>query len=76
MKKFDLNQNELENVTGGVQTPLGDYPAEDLIQMYLNDPEGAKQYLNLAKAFYPQLIPEFKKECEEKGLTIPEGMLG
>ena len=75
MEKYDLNDKELKNVTGGVQTPLGDYPAEDLIRMYMEDPSAAKQYLNLAKAFYPNLILEFKDECISKGLKIPDGML-
>lgn len=70
-----INDSELKQVSGGVQTPLGEYPAEELIRMYQEDPAGAKSYLKLVKAFYPQLIPEFKKECAEKGLTIPDGML-
>ena len=44
------------------------------IAMYDNDPQGVVTYINLAKMFYPSLIPAFRKECQEKGLTIPEGL--
>ena len=47
----------------------------NLITMYNNDPQGAVSYINLAKRCFPSLIPEFIKECEEKGLTIPKGLL-
>ena len=79
MKDFEMKENELKKVNGGdmkgMSTPLGDYPAEELIAMYNNDPQGAVNYIKLAKAFMPGLIPAFKKECEEKGLTIPDGLL-
>ena len=79
MKNFKMKEKELDKVNGGnmvgMSTPLGEYSAEDLITMYNNDPQGAVSYINLAKRCFPSLIPEFIKECEEKGLTIPKGLL-
>ena len=79
MKNFEMKEKELEKVNGGnmvgMSTPLGEYSAEELIAMYNNDPQGAVSYIKLAKMLFPNLIPEFKKECEEKGLTIPDGLL-
>lgn len=75
MKMNELMEKNLEQVTGGVHTPLGDYPAEQLIDMYNNDPTGAVSFINMAKAYMPSLVNAFKAECATKGLTIPDGLL-
>ena len=75
-----LNESLLMNVNGGeqivgVHTPLGDFEAETLIDMYLQNPAQAAGYVNLAKSICPSLVNEFMNECGEKGLTVPEGLL-
>lgn len=75
-----IAEQELTAVNGGmeqivgVHTPLGDYPAEELIEMYEQQPDKAVQYVALAKAFCPGLADEFVEECSQKGLEIPEGL--
>lgn len=67
-----LKDKDITNVNGGIVTPLGEFSAQELIDMYNQEPEKAKQYISLAKMFCPGLAEEFRKECEENGLTIPE----
>ena len=78
MKNFKMKEKELDKVNGGnmvgMSTPLGEYSAEELIDKYNKNPEEAANYISLAKMFFPNLISEFKKECQEKGLTIPDGL--
>ena len=67
-----LKDKDMTNVNGGIVTPLGEFSAKDLIDMYIQEPEKAKQYISLAKRICPGLADEFRKECEENGLIIPE----
>ena len=76
-----LNDTNLSTILGGaddivgVSTPLGEYSAEQLIDMYNSNPSSAASFIGLAKAFYPDLIPQFIAECEAKKLAIPAGLL-
>lgn len=75
-----MNDNELEQVIGGagkivgMSTPLGEYSAEQLIDMYNSNPGSASTYVNLAKALYPSLITDFRNECAAKHLDVPKGL--
>ena len=81
MKFFELNEDLLNKVNGGcgasigMSTPLGEYSAEELIALYNAHPAEAVSFINLAKAFRPDLINDFINECEMKQLTIPEDMM-
>ena len=76
----NMSESVLKAVNGGqqiigVHTPLGDFDAEVLIEMFLENPAQAKGYVALAKSMCPGLVDEFMNECGEKGLTVPEGLL-
>lgn len=74
MANTPMNEQELDQVTGGLSTPMGDFSAQELINMYNADPSGAASLIKLAKAMYPNLVKDFKEECRACGLTIPDGL--
>ena len=73
--KIELTQEQQSFIEPVLKPPLGQYSAEELIDMYRNDPATAKSYLRIVKWFFSDRIEEFKKECQEKNLEIPKEML-
>ena len=77
--KMELNMEDLEKVTGGEGISsiniLGrDFTAQELINLFLTDPETGTIVIAQAKAKYPGLIDSFIAECKEDGLDIPPAM--
>lgn len=73
--KIELSPEQKSFIEPGLKAPLGQYSAEELIDMYRNDPATARSYLRIIKWFFSEKIDEFKKECQEKNIEIPKEML-
>lgn len=73
--KVELTPEQKNFIEPALKPPLGQYSAEELIDMYQKDPAAAKNYLWIVKWFFGDKIDEFKKECKEKNLEIPKEML-